>query len=66
MALVYYCRCCFPVDQQEGKAIAGAVGRLRDHEDATKEAETDEEEKEKGPQRAAKVSFLQIFPRAPF
>lgn len=49
----------FPVGQQEGKAIAGAVGRLRDHEDATEEAEADQEEKEKGSQRAAKVSFRQ-------
>jgi len=46
----------FLADQQEGKAISGAVGRLRDHENATKEAETDQKEKEKGSQRAAKVS----------
>jgi len=31
----------FPDRNQEGKAIPGAVGRLRDHENATEEAETD-------------------------
>jgi len=47
----------FLAGDQEGTAITGTVGRLRDHENATKEAETDQEEKETGSERAAKVSF---------
>lgn len=50
------CYRIFSARDQEGKTIPGAAGRLRDHENATKEAETDQKEKEKGSQRTAKVS----------
>lgn len=43
-----YYNILFLAGNQEGKAISGAVRRLRDYENATEEAETHKKEKEKG------------------
>lgn len=60
--LINMWRCILFLDfEQEGKAVSGAVGRLRDPENATEKTETDQKEKEKGSQRTAKVSSRQII-----
>lgn len=55
IVLIYYFH-RFLACNQERKVISGAVRRLWDYENATKETETDQKEKEKGSERTTKVS----------